>query len=160
MRSALTLGSRKKEAPYTHLAHPPRSGEMKHKTCHRCGNIRSENVACPTEDCPIIYCKNCHLRAVQAYGPSSFVAGCPVCKNLCCCSNAGPFCLTSLHCYRRCKFPCAHVPMEETENEAMTGLMKLAVQVHHVAEAQECSSLFTGDDSSLSLSSKAMDTTD
>jgi hypothetical protein len=50
--------------------------------------------------------------------------------------------------------------MEETENEAMTGLMKLDVQVHHVAEAQECSSLFTGDDSSLSLSSKTMDTTD
>jgi len=159
---------------------------MKHKTCHRCGNCRprASNVPCPSEECPIIYCKNCYGRALLAYGPSAFVAGCPVCLNLCCCSCRGPVCTSTLHCYRHCKFPAgsaqgaptlSSAPVaapasaaeqaaqaEETEDEDLSALLNLSVQIHQVTEVQECGSLFTGDDSSLGLSGKnnRMDTTD
>lgn len=36
------------------------------------------------------------------YGPDIFVDGCPVCKDMCCCSNKSISCLRVNHCYRKC----------------------------------------------------------
>eukprot|EP01040_Poterioochromonas_malhamensis_P011474 gene11475-12509_t len=36
------------------------------------------------------------------YGPEVFSNGCPVCKDLCCCSNKSVNCTRKFHCYRKC----------------------------------------------------------
>lgn len=39
---------------------------------------------------------------VKEYGPTVFKEGCPVCLELCCCSNKSYLCSRVNHCYRKC----------------------------------------------------------
>ena len=76
------------------------------KTCHRCGNIRKNNIAC--NSCEQIFCKACSRKFEQS-SPTGFKfdensEGCPVCLKLCCCANPkGYECKSMIHCYRRCE---------------------------------------------------------
>lgn len=76
------------------------------KTCHRCGNIRKNNIFCGS--CEQIFCKAC-ARKFEQSSPTGFKFeenhnGCPVCLKLCCCANPkGYDCRSLIHCYRRCE---------------------------------------------------------
>ena len=76
------------------------------KTCHRCGNIRKNNISCGS--CEQIFCKAC-ARKFEHSSPTGFKFdenhdGCPVCLKLCCCANPkGHECRSLIHCYRRCE---------------------------------------------------------
>ena len=83
-------------------------------SCHRCGNIRKKKLCCPRHDCPHIFCGRyaALLTCAQArhslftyilphrcadklrieHGEDVFLGGCPVCKELCCCSNKTIYC--------------------------------------------------------------------
>ena len=76
------------------------------KTCHRCGNIRKNNIAC--NSCEQIFCKACARKFEQCsqtgFKFDELKDGCPVCLKLCCCANPkGHECKSMIHCYRRCE---------------------------------------------------------
>ena len=94
-------------------------------SCHRCGNIRKKRFYCSRAPCPHVFCGrydicllsfncviNIHYNLIQLnrcadkmkedYGPDVFVSGCPVCLDLCCCSNKSAACDRKNHCYRKC----------------------------------------------------------
>lgn len=76
------------------------------KTCHRCGNIRKNNIAC--NSCEQIFCKACARKFEQdsqtGFKFDESKDGCPVCLKLCCCANPkGHDCKSMIHCYRRCE---------------------------------------------------------
>ena len=71
-------------------------------SCHRCGNIRKRKVVCIKPACPHIFCGRCAEKMKDDYGQDIFIGGCPVCKELCCCSNKSVYCNRSNHCYRKC----------------------------------------------------------
>lgn len=85
---------------------PCKPASKARKTCHRCGNIRKNNIAC--NSCEQIFCKAC-ARKFEDFSGTGFKfntkkAGCPVCLKLCCCGNAkGAACQSKFHCYRRCE---------------------------------------------------------
>jgi hypothetical protein len=85
---------------------PCKPASKARKTCHRCGNIRKNNIAC--NSCEQIFCKAC-ARKFEDFSGTGFKfntkkPGCPVCLKLCCCGNAkGSACQSKFHCYRRCE---------------------------------------------------------
>jgi len=90
---------------YLHQASEKAQVKMR-KTCHRCGNIRKNNISC--NKCEQIFCKAC-ARKFEQSSTTSFKFevnhdGCPVCLKLCCCANPkGHECKSLIHCYRRCE---------------------------------------------------------
>ncbi len=71
-------------------------------SCHRCGNIRKRRTLCPRPICPHTFCGRCTEKLVVELGENIFEGGCPVCKDLCCCSNKSVTCERKNHCYRKC----------------------------------------------------------
>ncbi len=71
-------------------------------SCHRCGNIRKRRTLCPRPICPHTFCGRCTEKLVVELGENIFDDGCPVCKDLCCCSNKSVTCERKNHCYRKC----------------------------------------------------------
>jgi hypothetical protein len=63
---------------------------------------RKKKVSCVQARCPHIYCGRCAEKMVKEYGPNIFKEGCPVCLELCCCSNKSYSCSRVNHCYRKC----------------------------------------------------------
>ena len=81
--------------------HKQVKGASDHRTtCHRCGNIRKDAYACT--ECPYIFCVKCVEKMKQEHGKSTFMKGCPVCKNLCCCADKSESCHKIHHCYKKC----------------------------------------------------------
>eukprot|EP01031_Cornospumella_fuschlensis_P036098 gene36097-43773_t len=79
------------------------AAEPEHRiSCHRCGNIRKRKVICGRLLCPHIYCGRCADKMRSEYGAEIFKDGCPVCKELCCCSSKNVMCHRLNHCYRKC----------------------------------------------------------
>eukprot|EP01041_Mallomonas_annulata_P002422 gene2422-4701_t len=72
--------------------------------CHRCGNIRKEIRVCPSQDCPHIFCRNCHEKVIyeNAEIAFKFEQGCAMCLGLCCCLKKSESCTKAFHCYRKC----------------------------------------------------------
>ncbi|OQR91659.1 hypothetical protein ACHHYP_04499 [Achlya hypogyna] len=79
-------------------------GTVRHRaSCHRCGNLRKKNVRCLT--CPHIFCQKhaCAEKMVEEHGAQTFIGGCPVCKEMCCCGkNRSTVCRRKFHCYKKC----------------------------------------------------------
>lgn len=73
-------------------------------SCHRCGNIRKRRQQCSAPSCPHTYCGRCSEKMKEEFGADVFVNGCPVCKDLCCCSNKTVSCNRHNHCYRKCPY--------------------------------------------------------
>lgn len=71
-------------------------------SCHRCGNIRKRKLLCPRQSCPHIFCGRCADKMIEEHGEGVFAEGCPVCQELCCCSNKTVTCGRQNHCYRKC----------------------------------------------------------
>jgi hypothetical protein len=71
-------------------------------SCHRCGNIRKRKLLCPRQSCPHIFCGRCADKMLEEHGEEVFADGCPVCQELCCCSNKTVTCGRQNHCYRKC----------------------------------------------------------
>jgi hypothetical protein len=71
-------------------------------SCHRCGNIRKRKLLCPRQSCPHIFCGRCADKMIEEHGEEVFAGGCPVCQELCCCSNKTVTCGRQNHCYRKC----------------------------------------------------------
>lgn len=71
-------------------------------SCHRCGNIRKRKISCIHPSCPHIYCGRCADKMKEEHGNDIFKNGCPVCLELCCCSNKTLSCSRKNHCYRKC----------------------------------------------------------
>ena len=71
-------------------------------SCHRCGNIRKRKISCIHPSCPHIFCGRCADRMQEEHGSTIFEKGCPVCLELCCCSNKSLLCTRVNHCYRKC----------------------------------------------------------
>jgi hypothetical protein len=71
-------------------------------SCHRCGNIRKRRTICSRANCPHTFCGRCTDKLKVEYGNEVFLGGCPVCKDLCCCSNKTVNCSRKYHCYRKC----------------------------------------------------------
>lgn len=67
-------------------------------SCHRCGNIRKRKTVCSRANCPHTFCGRCSDKLRLEYGPEVFSNGCPVCKDLCCCSNKSVNCTRKFHC--------------------------------------------------------------
>lgn len=57
---------------------------------------------CGRSHCPHIYCGRCADKMRSEYGSNVFIGGCPVCKELCCCSSKNVMCHRLNHCYRKC----------------------------------------------------------
>ena len=49
-------------------------------SCHRCGNMRKNAVACT--DCPYLFCGRCIDKMKEEHGPTVFENGCPVVSNI------------------------------------------------------------------------------
>lgn len=81
---------------------PPEPMAEHRISCHRCGNIRKRKILCSNRSCPHIYCSRCADKMRAEYGTDAFKEGCPVCKELCCCSNKTVNCCRVNHCYRKC----------------------------------------------------------
>ncbi|ETW05154.1 hypothetical protein H310_04161 [Aphanomyces invadans] len=81
---------------------PDADGSQRHRaSCHRCGNLRKKNVRCL--GCPHIFCQKCAEKMVEEHGAQTFIGGCPVCKELCCCGkNRSTVCRRKFHCYKKC----------------------------------------------------------
>lgn len=71
-------------------------------SCHRCGNIRKKKLVCVKSSCPHIFCGRCSDKMKEEHGREVFIGGCPVCKELCCCTNKTVYCNRINHCYRKC----------------------------------------------------------
>ena len=69
-----------------------RDSEYHRVSCHRCGNIRKKKIVCSVVNCPHIFCGRCSDKYMDEYGSDVFDGGCPVCKELCCCSNKTMYC--------------------------------------------------------------------
>ena len=70
-------------------------------SCHRCGNVRKSKMSC--NECPQVFCKPCHGKLEEEMGKDIFEAGCPVCKEMCCCGpNQNVDCERKYHCSKRC----------------------------------------------------------
>lgn len=67
-------------------------------SCHRCGNIRKRKTVCSRTNCPHTFCGRCSDKLRLEYGQEVFINGCPVCKDLCCCSNKTVNCNRKFHC--------------------------------------------------------------
>lgn len=81
----------------------PKAPTPEHRiSCHRCGNIRKRRILCVKDSCPHTFCGRCADKLKLEYGENIFLGGCPVCKELCCCSNKSVHCLRKNHCYRKC----------------------------------------------------------
>ena len=77
--------------------------EIKRRSsCHRCGNMRRNPMHCVNRNCPQIFCRKCSTRLIEIYGTAIFQKGCPVCMQVCCCSNKSRACNRPFHCYRKC----------------------------------------------------------
>jgi hypothetical protein len=88
-------------------------------SCHRCGNIRKKKVVCVKISCPHIFCGRCSDKMKEEYGREIFVGGCPVCKDLCCCTNKSVYCNRINHCYRKCPATkTARTPSNKRERES------------------------------------------
>jgi len=75
-------------------------------TCHRCGNVRKNTLSC--KSCLQVYCVTCAQKfestSNTGFRFNTTGSSCPVCENLCCCSNSrGVSCERQFHCYRRCE---------------------------------------------------------
>lgn len=75
-------------------------------TCHRCGNVRKNTLSC--KSCLQVYCVTCAQKfestSNTGFRFNTTGSSCPVCENLCCCSNSrGISCDRQFHCYRRCE---------------------------------------------------------
>ena len=57
---------------------------------------------CVRPSCPHIFCGRCADKMREEHGRDIFLEGCPVCLDLCCCSNKTVFCNRTNHCYRKC----------------------------------------------------------
>ncbi|KAF0689128.1 Aste57867_19400 [Aphanomyces stellatus] len=81
---------------------PNDDGSVRHRaSCHRCGNLRKKNVRCL--GCPHIFCQKCAEKMVEEHGAQTFIGGCPVCKEMCCCGkNRSTVCRRKFHCYKKC----------------------------------------------------------
>ncbi|KAH9115316.1 hypothetical protein AeMF1_010641 [Aphanomyces euteiches] len=81
---------------------PDGDGSVRHRaSCHRCGNLRKKNVRCL--GCPHIFCQKCAEKMVEEHGAQTFIGGCPVCKEMCCCGkNRSTVCRRKFHCYKKC----------------------------------------------------------
>lgn len=64
--------------------------------------IRKRKLLCPRQSCPHIFCGRCADKMLEEYGEDVFINGCPVCNELCCCSNKTIMCHRQNHCYRKC----------------------------------------------------------
>lgn len=81
----------------------PKKNLPEHRvSCHRCGNIRKRKLLCPRQSCPHIFCGRCADKMLEEHGEEVFADGCPVCQELCCCSNKSVSCNRQNHCYRKC----------------------------------------------------------
>lgn len=87
-------------------------------SCHRCGNIRKRRILCQRTVCPHTFCGRCSDKMKEEYGINVFAGGCPVCKELCCCSNKTVFCHRKNHCYRKC-------PATKASGRSVNGLDKM-----------------------------------
>lgn len=82
---------------------PAKKSNLEHRvSCHRCGNIRKRKILCPRDSCPHIFCGRCADKMKEEHGEWVFNRGCPVCQDLCCCSNKSFTCDRKNHCYRKC----------------------------------------------------------
>ena len=77
-------------------------GIKRRSSCHRCGNMRRNPMHCINHTCPQIFCRKCSTRLIEIYGTAIFQQGCPVCMQVCCCSNKSRLCNRPFHCYRKC----------------------------------------------------------
>lgn len=105
----------------------PRPLSPEHRiSCHRCGNIRKRRILCSRASCPHTFCGRCSEKLKEEHGVDVFFNGCPVCKELCCCSNKSVFCHRKNHCYRKCPATktngkyCNATNKEEVEGEQQT----------------------------------------
>ena len=80
----------------------PIEGPPKHRaSCHRCGNLRRKILVCPR--CPHVFCLKCGEKMFEEHGATTFVGGCVVCKEVCCCGiNRNDDCSRKFHCYKKC----------------------------------------------------------
>ena len=78
------------------------TSDRRRTSCHRCGNQRKSNVIC--DKCPMIFCRRCADKVIEALGPSAFVGGCVHCKRQCCCADKkSTECRRPVHCLKHCK---------------------------------------------------------
>lgn len=95
--------SKQPPTPQDDIPPPPKKTSLEHRvSCHRCGNIRKRKVLCAREACPHIFCGRCADKMKEEHGETVFDTGCPVCQDLCCCSNKSFTCDRKNHCYRKC----------------------------------------------------------
>lgn len=107
-------------------------GDEQHRvSCHRCGNIRKRKVFCSRSSCPHTFCGRCADKMKEDYGPAIFNVGCPVCQELCCCSNKSNFCDRKNHCYRKCPASRSRLPEKGSKFDLTTH--KVCKQVHQNA---------------------------
>ena len=95
----------------------PSLGVKRRSSCHRCGNMRRNPMHCINQHCPQIFCRKCSTRLIEIYGTAIFQKGCPVCMQVCCCSNKSRACNRPFHCYRKC--PASKLLMHEKPSMVM-----------------------------------------
>lgn len=96
-------------------------------SCHRCGNIRKRRTLCPRPTCPHTFCGRCTEKLVVELGNDVFEDGCPVCKELCCCSNKSVSCDRKNHCYRKCPATKSAGKSSPVEDKAATCFEESAI---------------------------------
>ena len=126
-----------------------KAAEIVHKlTCHRCGNLRKQTLFC--EACPYIFCARCAEKMEEEYGFNAFLKGCPVCLELCCCSDKTVDCNRTHHCYKKCpsqKSNRAKSGSKSSSSRAKATARKVTPQTSNTYEIEP--SMLLGDETDL-----------